>query len=213
MSDSLQPHGIYSPWNSPSQNTTVGSLSLLQGIFPTQGSNPGLPHCRQILYQLSPKGSPRVLEWVAYPFCSGSSRPRNWTRVSCIASRFFTNWAIREALTISRSFLEFMSIELIMPSNHLILCCPLLLLPSIFPSITVFSNELALHIRWPMYWSLTSSILPMNIQGWYPLGLTGLISFQSKGLSNTTVWKHQFFGAQPSLWSSSHIHTWLLAKP
>jgi len=56
---------IVSPWNSPGQNTGVGSLSLLQGIFPTQGSNPGLPHCRWILYQLSHKGSPRILEWVA----------------------------------------------------------------------------------------------------------------------------------------------------
>ena len=62
VSDSLQPHGLYSPWNSPGQNTGVGSLSLLQGIFPTQGLNPGLPHCRQILYQLSHKGSPRILE-------------------------------------------------------------------------------------------------------------------------------------------------------
>ena len=93
----LQPHGLYSPWNSPGQNTKVGSLSLLQGIFPTQGSNPGLLHCRQILYQLSHKGSPRILEWVAYPFSSRSSRPRNGTRISCIAGRFFTNWAIREA--------------------------------------------------------------------------------------------------------------------
>ena len=69
-----------SPWNSPGQNTGVGSLSLLQGIFPTQGSNPGLQHCRQILYQLSHKGRPRKLEWVAYPFSSRSSRPRNLTR-------------------------------------------------------------------------------------------------------------------------------------
>ena len=97
MSDSLQPHGQYSPWNSPGQNTGVGSLSLLQGIFPTQGSNPGLPHCRQILYQLSHKGSPRILEWLAYPFFRESSQPRNWTGVSCIAGGFFTNWAIREA--------------------------------------------------------------------------------------------------------------------
>ena len=73
------------PWNSPGQNTGVGSFSLLQGIFPTQGSNPGLPHCRQIIYQLSHKGSPRILECRAYPFSSGSSRPRNWTGVSCIA--------------------------------------------------------------------------------------------------------------------------------
>jgi len=70
MSDSLLLHGL---WNSPGQNTGVGSLSLLQGILPTQGPNPGLPHCRQILYQLSHKGSPRILEWIAYPFSSGSS--------------------------------------------------------------------------------------------------------------------------------------------
>ena len=96
MSDSLQSHGLYSLWNSPGQNTAVGSLSLLQGIFPTQQSNPGLPHCR-ILYQLSHQGSPRILEWVAYPFSRGSSWPRNQTGVSCIAGRFFTNWAIKEA--------------------------------------------------------------------------------------------------------------------
>ena len=87
----------YSPWNSPGQNTGVGSLSLLQGIFLIQGSNPGLPHCRQILYQLSHKGSPRILEWVAYSFSSRSSQPKNRTGVSCITDGFFTNWAIREA--------------------------------------------------------------------------------------------------------------------
>ena len=73
------------------------SLSLLQGIFPTQGLNPGLPHCGQILYQLSHKGSPRILEWAAYPLSSGSSQLRNRTGVSCIAGRFFTNWAMRGA--------------------------------------------------------------------------------------------------------------------
>ena len=78
VSDSLWPHGH--PWNSPGQNTGLGSLSLLQGIFPTQGSNPGLPHFRWILYQLSHKGSPRILEWVVYPFSSGSSQRKNWTR-------------------------------------------------------------------------------------------------------------------------------------
>ena len=78
-------------------DTGVGSCSLLQGIFPTQGSNPSLLHCRQILYQLSHQGSPRILEWIAYPFSSRSSHPRNWTRVSCIAGRFFTSWATREA--------------------------------------------------------------------------------------------------------------------
>ena len=94
----LWPHELYSPCNFPGKNTGVGSLSFLQGIFPTQGSNPGLPHGRQILSQLSHKGSPRILEWVAYSFSSGSSRPRNQTGVSCIAGRFFTNWAMREAL-------------------------------------------------------------------------------------------------------------------
>ena len=97
VADSLQPHGLYSPRNSPGQNTGVGSLSLLQEIFPTQGLNPGLLHCRRILYQLSHQGSPRILEWVAYPFSRGSSWPRNRTRVSCIAGGFFTNWATREA--------------------------------------------------------------------------------------------------------------------
>ena len=91
VSDSSRPHRQYSPWNSPGQNTGVGILSLLQGIFPTHGSNPGLPHCRQILYQLSHQGSRKVLEWVACPFSSGSSQPKNRTRVSCIAGRFFTN--------------------------------------------------------------------------------------------------------------------------
>ena len=98
VSDSLRPHGLYSPWNSQGQNTRVGNLSLLKWIFPTQGLNPGLLHCRWILYQLSHKRNPRILEWgVAYPFSSGSSWPRNWTGVSCIVGGFFTNWAIKEA--------------------------------------------------------------------------------------------------------------------
>ena len=97
VSDSLWPHGLYSPWNSPGQNTGVGSLSLLQGIFPTQGSNAGLWHCKWILYQLSHQGTSRILEWVACPFASRSSPPRNQTGVTCIAGRFFTSWATREA--------------------------------------------------------------------------------------------------------------------
>ena len=103
----LQPHGLYSARNSPGQNTGVGSLSLLQGIFPTQGSNPGLPHCRRILYQLSHKGSPRILEWVAYPFFNGSSQPSNRTGVSCIAGGFFTNWAIRESPQKGHTIVKF----------------------------------------------------------------------------------------------------------
>ena len=88
VSSSLWSRGLYSPWNSPGQTTGMGSLSLFQGIFPTQGLKPGLPHCRWILYQLSHKWSPRILESVAYPFSSRSSWPRNQTEVSCIAGRF-----------------------------------------------------------------------------------------------------------------------------
>jgi len=110
-----------------------------------------------------------------------------------------------------------MSIESVMPFNHLILCCPLLLLPAVFPSIRVFSNELALHIKWEKIRAPASaSVFPMNIQGWFPLGSAGLISLQSEGLSrvfsSTTIQRHQVFDAQPSLWSKSHIHTWLLEK-
>ena len=93
----LRPHGLYSPWNSLGQNTGVGSLSLLQGIFPIQGSNRCLLHCRWILYQLSHKGSSSILEWTAYPFSSESSWPRNRAEVSCIAGRFSTSWATGEA--------------------------------------------------------------------------------------------------------------------
>ena len=119
---------------------------------------------------------------------------------------------------ISQSLLKFMSIESVMPSNHLILCQPLHLLPSIFPSIKVFSNESALRIRWPKYWSFSFNISPSK-------EYSGLISFRmdwldlltakrlSRVFSNTTVKKHQCFGVQLSLWSNSHIHTRLLEKP
>ena len=145
---------------------------------------------------------------------------------------FVTPWtaAHQASLSITNfwSLLELLSIMLVMPFNHLVLCRPLLILSSIFPSIRVFSSESALCIRWPNYRaSVSASVLPMNIQGWFPLGLTGLISLLSKGLSrvlsNTSVWKHQFFSTQPSLWSSSHIHSldptiknhsfWLLYGP
>ena len=115
---------------------------------------------------------------------------------------FVTPWtaACQAFLSITNpgSLLKLMSIESVMPSNHLILCRPLLLLPSIFPSIRVFSNESVLHIRWPKYWSFSFNISPsMNTQDWFPLGWTGWISLQSKShsrvFSNTTVQKHQFF--------------------
>ena len=104
MSDSLWPRelqpsmSLYS-WGFPRQEYW-SCHALLQGIFPTQGSNPGLPHCQQILYCLSNQASPRILEWVAYPFSRGTSQPRNQTWVSCIAGRFFTSWAFRKIVTI-----------------------------------------------------------------------------------------------------------------
>ena len=115
-------------------------------------------------------------------------------------------------ITNSWSLLKSRSTKSVMPCNHLILCRPLLLLPSIFPSIKVFSNESVLHIRWPKYWSFSFSISPSNAYpGLISFRKYGLISLQSKGLSrvfsNTTVQKHQFFGAQLSLRSNSHIHT------
>ena len=96
---------FFTSWaTSKSKDTGVGSHSLLQGIFQAQGWNPGLPHCRQILYQLSHKGSPRILEWVAYPFASGSFWPRNWTQVSWIVSRFLisylSTWNFRNSLKV-----------------------------------------------------------------------------------------------------------------
>ena len=123
--------------------------------------------------------------------------------LSCV-QLFVTPWtaACQASLsfTISQSVLKLMSIESVMPSSHLTLCHPLLL-PSIFPSIRVFSNESVLCIRWPKYGaSASASVLAMNIQGWFPLELTGLISLLSKGLprvvSRTTVQNHQFFGTQ-----------------
>ena len=117
-----------------------------------------------------------------------------------VVSDFVTPWTAAHkaslSITNSRSLLQLMYIELVMPSNHLILCCPLFLSLSIFPSIRVFSIESVLCIRWPKYWSFSFSISPSNE---HPLGWTGWISLKTKGLSrvfsNTTVQKHQFFGA------------------
>ena len=114
----------------------------------------------------------------------------------------------------SWSLLKFVSIELVMPSKHL-LCCPLFLLPSIFPSIMVF--PVCHFFSGGQSIGVSASVLPMNIQDWFPLGWTGLISLQSQLLSrvfcNTMVRKHQFFGTQLSLWSNSPVHSWLLKKP
>ena len=110
-------------------------------------------------------------------------------------------------------FAKIHSIRLVMLSNHLILCCPFLLLPSFFPSIRVFFSESALCIKWPKYWSFSLSISPSNeYSGLVLLELTGLITLQSTELSrifsSTTPWKHKFFSARPPLWSNFHTRTW-----
>ena len=188
--------------DSPGKNTGVGWHALRQGIFPTQGSNPGLPNCRQIFLRSEP------------PVQLVGSLSRVWL--------FETPWiAARQAslsITNARSSLKLKSIKLVMPSSHLILCRPLLLLPPIPPSIRVFSSESTLHMRWPKYWSFSFSISPSK-------DIPGLISFRmdwldllavqgtSRVFSNTTLQKHHFFGAQLSSQSNSHIHTWLQEKP
>ena len=135
---------------------------------------------------------------------------------------FATPWTAAHqtslSITNSQSLLKLMPIESVMPSNHLILCHPLLLLPSIFPSVRVFSNESVVYIRWLKYWSFSFRKSPSN-------EYSGLISFTtdwldlpaaqgiSRVFSSTTVLKHQFFSTQLSLYSNSDIHTWLLEKP
>ena len=128
--------------------------------------------------------------------------------LSCVRL-FVTSWAYL-SITNSWSSLRLTFIESVMPSSHLILGRPLLLLPLTPPSIKVFSNKSTVRMKWPKYWSFIFSIIPSR-------EIPGLISLQSKGLSrvfsNTTVQTYQFFGAQPSSQSNSHIHTWLLEKP
>ena len=142
----------------------------------------------------------------------------SWVQSLSHVRLFASPWtAARQAsLSITNSWSppKPMSTELVMPSSHLILYHPLLLLPSIFPSIRVFSNESALRFKWPKDWSFSfKSVLPINTQDWFPLEWTGWISLKSKGLSrvfsNITVQKHQFFDAQISSQSNSHIHTYM----
>ena len=162
--DSLRPYGLYSPWNSPGQNTGVDSLSPLQGIIPTQGSNPDLPHCRCIVYQLGHQFSSVQL----------------LSHVRLFATPWIAAHQASLSITNSRSLLKLMSIELVMPSSHLILCRPLLLLPPIPPSIRVFSNESTLRMRWPKYWSFSFSISTSKEH-------LGLISFRMDWLDLLAV--------------------------
>ena len=146
------------------------------------------------------------------------SSVQSLSRVRLFATPWITAFQASLSITNSQSSLRLKSIKSVMPSNYLILCSPLLLLPLIPTSIRVFSIESTLHIRWPKYWSFSFSIsLSMNTKDWSPLEWNGWISLQSKGLSrifsNTTVQKHQFFSTQPSSESNSHIHTWAEEKP
>ena len=143
-----------------------------------------------------------------------------FSHVRCFATLWTLAHQASLSITNSWSLPKLMSIELVLPSNHLILCHPLLLPPSLFPSMRVFSNESALLkvLEWPKYWSFSFNISPSNEHpGLISLEWTGWISLQFKGqssvFSNTTVQKHQFFGAQLSSQSNSHIHTWPLEKP
>ena len=135
---------------------------------------------------------------------------------------FVTPWiaALQASLSIttSRNLLKLMSIESVIPSNHLILCRPILLLPSIFPSIRVFSNKLAVCIRWPKYCSFStcpssecSWLISFRIDWFDLLAVQGTLN--SLPQYHSSPQKHQFFGAQPFIWSNPHIHTWLLEKP
>ena len=236
MSDSLRPHGLQhsrlpcpsstprdcsnsyplSQWCHPTISSFVVPFSCLQS-FPTSGSFPVSQFFTSGGQSMELQLQHQSFQWIfRVDFLSVSS-----VQLFSHVQHFVTPWkAARQAslfITNSQSLLKLISIESVMPSNHLILCYPLLLLPSIFPSIRVFSHESALHIRWPSIGASSSaSVLPMNIQDWFSLGLTGLISLLSSGLSrvfNTAVQNHQFFGSKPSLWSNSQIHTWLLEKP
>ena len=176
------------PWDSPGKSTGVGCRALLQGIFPTQGSN-------QVSWVSC------IGRWILYHQCHLNS-VQSLGHVQLFATLWTAAHQASLSITNSQSLFKLMSLASVMPSSHLILCHSLLP-PSIFPSFRVFSNESVLHIRWPKYWSFSFSISPSDeYSGLISLGLIGWISLQSKGLSrvfNTTVQKHQFFDTQLSL--------------
>ena len=158
-----------------------------------------------------------ILQRVSSIICKFSS-VQSHSRVQLFATPWTAARQASLSITNSQSSLKLMCIESVMPSSHLILCNPLLLLPPIPPSIRVFPSESTLHMRWPKYWSFSFSIIPSK-------EIPGLVSFRmdwldllavqgiSRVLSNTALQKHQFFSTQPSSWSNSHIHIWLLEKP
>ena len=194
----LQPVLLLCPWNSPGKSTEVGCHFLFQGIILTRRSNPGLPHYRQILYQLN-----HCSVQFSHSVVSNSLRPHELqhARPPCPSptARVYPNpWPLSWWChpTISSSAIPFSSYPQSFPAS------------GSFPWVQLFiSGDQS---------SASASVLLLNIQDLFPFELTSLISLQPKGLSrvsSTTIWKHQFFSTQPSLRANSHIHTWLLEKP
>ena len=201
MSDSLRPHGLrslvgYSPWDFPGKSAGVDCHFLLQGIFQTQESSPGLPHCRQMLYRLSPKGSPRSIQFMSFTV-SIIAFMKSFLQFSCsvVSDSCHPMDCSTPGLPVqtkSQNLLKLMSIDLVMPSNHLTLCRPLLLSPSVVPSIRVFSNESALRIRLLKYWKFSFNVRPSN-------EYSGLIHFRMDWLD--------FFAVQGTLKSLLQHHS------
>ena len=130
-------------------------------------------------------------------FQESISSVQSLSRVWLFATPWTAAYQASPFITNSRSLPKLIRIESVMPSNHLILCCPLFLPPSIFPSIRVFSSESVLHIRWPKYWvSASESVLPMNIQDWFPLGWTGWISSVQRTLKSLIHWFYPYLTCQ-----------------
>ena len=160
MSDSLPLHWLESPWNSPGKNTGVGSLSLLQGIFQVQGLNPGLLHCRWVLYQMSTREAPKmVLQFSSVTqSCPALCDPMNRSTPGLPVHYQLPDFTQTHVHGVS---------DAIQPSHPLSFPSPPSPIP---PSIRVFSNESTLHMRWPKYWSFSFSTSPsMNTQDWSPL--------------------------------------------
>ena len=193
-------------WNSPEKNNGVRLPFPSPGDLPNTDIKPRTPVLLADFYSLNHQGRPYTQSVQLLSHVWPSTTP--WTAAHQ-ASLSITN---------CQSLPKPISIESVMPSNHLIPCCPHLLLHSIIPSMRVFSNESALHIRWSKFWIFSFNI---SLSNEHP----GLISFRmdwldllvskrlSRVFSKTTVQKHQFFGAQPSSQSNSHIHIWPLEKP
>ena len=221
VSDSLRPHesqharppcpsptpGVHSDsppssqWCHPAISSSVIPFFSCPQSLPASKS---FPMSQLFAWHGQSTGASALASFLAKKSQGGS--PSEWTGWISLQSK-----GLSRVFSNTRSLFKLMSIESVMPSSHLILCRPLLLLPPISPSIKVFSNESTLHMRWPKYWSFSFSIIPCK-------EIPGLISFRMDWLdflvvfSNTTVQTHQFFGAQLSSQSNSHIHTWPLEK-